>query len=123
MLVGPYGGGVDAEGPFDVPDGVVLDNDLVKDPFPGAVRGPFPQPLVGGLPGPVSLGQVSPWGAGPQLPQDRVDHLPVIAPLPTPTTHRQQRPNPSPRHIGQLTTSHHQRMINERWSNDSQDTP
>jgi hypothetical protein len=47
----------------------------------------------------------------------------VVTPLPTPATHRQQRPNPSPRHIGQLTTSHHQRMINERWSNDSQDTP
>jgi hypothetical protein len=47
----------------------------------------------------------------------------VVTPLPTPTTYRQQRPNPSPRHIGQLTTSHHQRMINERWSNDSQDTP
>jgi hypothetical protein len=81
MLVGPHVAGVHADRPLHVPDQVVLD-DHVEDAFPGAVGGPGPQPLVRGLPRPVAVGQ--PRRPGAQFPQDRVDHLPVIAPIPAP---------------------------------------
>jgi hypothetical protein len=68
-----------------------------------------------GLPRPVPLGQISPRGAGAQLPQDPVDHLPVITPPPPSTSHRrQQRLDPGPCPIGQLTTTYHPGMINDR---------
>ncbi len=89
MLVGPDDGGVHTEDPFDLTDGVVLDDHLVQDPLPDAVRGPHSQPLVGGLPRPVTLRQVTPRRAGPQFPQDRVDHLTVITPPTAPARHPQ----------------------------------
>ena len=66
-----------------------------------------PQPLVRGLPGPIASRQVTPWCLDPQLPQNPVEHLPVIAPPPPPTRHRQQRLNPRPRPIRQLTPTNH----------------
>ena len=116
--------GVDTDGPLDVPDGVVLDDDLIQHAFPGAVGGPDPQPLVSGLPRPVALGQVPPRCTGAQLPQDRVDHLAVITPPPTATLdRRQQRLDPCPGLIGQLPTPHHRAMITDREPQALQDTP
>ena len=124
MLVGPDAAGIDADGPFHVPDGVVFDDHLVEDAFPGAVRGPDPQPFVRGLPRPVSLGQVAPRSPGAQLPQDCVDHLAVITPPAASALDRwQQWFDPSPGLVGELTTSYHPLMITDRRSGPSQDTP
>jgi hypothetical protein len=73
VLVGPHRAGVDAEGPLQVRDGVVLNDHLVEDAFQGTVRGPDPQLLVGGLSGFVALRACLAMGAGAQLPQDRID--------------------------------------------------
>jgi hypothetical protein len=124
VLVGPDGGGVDAEGPLHVPDGVVLDDDLVQDAFPSAVRGPDPQPFMRGFPRAVALGQVAPRGSGAQLPQDRVDHLAVITPPPAPALHRRQQwLDPGPCFLCQLATAYHQDMITDTRSEPLQDTP
>jgi hypothetical protein len=124
MLVGPHGAGIDAEGPLHVPDGVVFDDHVVQDALPGAVRGPDPQAFMRGLPGSVAFGQVSPGGAGAQLPQDRVDHLPVIAPpTASPCDRGQQRLDPRPGLVRQLTPTHHPRMITDSRSEPLQDTP
>jgi len=124
VLVGPHGAGVDAEGPLHVPDGVVFHDDLVEYAFPGAVRGPDPQSFVGGLPGSVALGQVAPRGPGAQFPQDRVDHLAVITPSTAAALdRREQRLDPRPGFVSQLTTPHHPGMITDRRSDPLQDTP
>ncbi len=124
MLMSPDRTGVDADGPLDVADGVVLDDDLVQQAFPGAVGGPDPQPLVSGLPGSVALGQVPPRCSGTQLPQDRVDHLTVITPPPaTALDRRQQWLDPCPGLVGQLTAPHHPAMITDRRWQCLQDTP
>ena len=99
----PDRAGVDAEGPLHGPDRVVLDDHLGQDPVPGAVGGPLAQPLVRGLPRPVALGQIPPRCTGAGLPEDCVDHLPVITPPPAPTTgRRQQRLDPGPCRVGDL---------------------
>jgi len=85
MPGGPDAAGVDADGPFHVADGVVFDDHVVEDAFPGTVRGPDPQAFVGGLPRAVAVGQIPPWRTGAQFPQDRVDHLAMVTP---PTTGR-----------------------------------
>src|SRR3954453_17419579 len=108
VLVSSHGAGVDREGPLHRADRVVLDDHLGQDPIPGAIGGPPAQPLMGGLPRPLPFGRVGPRNAGLGLPQDRVDHLPVIAPPPTPTTGRgQQRLDPRPRGIGEFMSADH----------------
>lgn len=81
--MGPDHAGIDTEDPLDLTDRVVLDDGLGQDLLPRAVHRPFPQPLMGGLPRPVTFRHIAPRGPGAQLEQDRVDHLPVIPPLPT----------------------------------------
>src|SRR5690606_5433543 len=64
-------------------------------------------PLVRRLPWAVLGRHVAPRRPGAQPPQDRVDHLPVITPAPTtPGRDRQQRLDPRPRRVSQLTTPH-----------------
>lgn len=106
MLVGPDIRRVDRERPLQGADRVILDDHVLKDLLPGAILGPDPQSFVQRLPRPVLLRHVPPRRPGPQPPQDPVDHLPVIPPPATPTTirRRQQRLDPRPRHIRQLTT-------------------
>src|SRR5690606_29921743 len=107
MVMSPHVRGVDREHPLDLPDRVVLDLHLVQDLVPGTVRGPQPQPLVRRLPWAVLGRHVAPRRPGAQPPQDRVDHLPVITPAPTtPGRDRQQRLDPRPRRVSQLTTPH-----------------
>jgi hypothetical protein len=96
--------------------------DLIENAFPVAVSGPEPEPFVRGLSRPVPLGQISPGSAGAQSPQDRVEHLPVIAPpLPTGFDRRQQRLDPGQGLVGQLTVPYHPAMINRRRSEPLQD--
>lgn len=52
--------------------------------LPGAVGGLFPQAVVCAFPRSEVLGQVHPRCPGAVLERDRVDHLPVITPPPTP---------------------------------------
>ena len=106
MLVSPDIRRVDRERPLQGADRVILDDHVLKDLLPGAILGPDPQSFVQRLPRPVLLRHVPPRRPGPQTPQDPVDHLPVIPPPATPTTirRRQQRLDPRPRHIRQLTT-------------------
>src|SRR5690606_247771 len=107
MVMSPHVRGVDREHPLDLPDRVVLDLHVVQDLVPGTVRGPQPQPLVRRLPWAVLGRHVAPRRPGAQPPQDRVDHLPVITPAPTtPGRDRQQRLDPRPRRVSQLTTPH-----------------
>ncbi|QFU85537.1 hypothetical protein YIM_01535 [Amycolatopsis sp. YIM 10] len=110
----PDHAGIDRHDPLQVADGVVLDDHPVEDLLPGAVLGPPPQPFMRGLPRPVASGQVTPWSAGAQLPQDRVDHLPVVPPPPPATLLRwQQRLDHSPRlsvNSPRPTTGHNHQM-------------
>lgn len=113
MLVRPDHARVDRDHPLDLADRIVLDDHLVQDLLPGAVRGPQSQPFMCGLPGAVPFGQVTPRCTGAQLPQDRVDHLPMITPPPTPARYRQQRFNPRPRPIRQFTPTCHRPRSNQ----------
>jgi hypothetical protein len=81
------------------------------------VRGRTAQAFVGGLPRSVTFGQVASGGTGAQFPQDRVDHLAVIAPSVAVAGHLgQQGFDPGPGLVGQLAASHHRPMItNGRW--------
>lgn len=63
-------------------DGVVFDDYLIEDLLPGPVEGPFLEPLMRGLPGTVAFGEIPPRSPGADLPEDGVDHLPVITPFP-----------------------------------------
>jgi hypothetical protein len=82
MLVCPDDGRIDTDDPLDLADPVVLHDRLGKDLRPCAIQRPPPQPLVRSLPRPVPLRHVPPGRTGAQFEQDRVDHLPVIPPLP-----------------------------------------
>jgi hypothetical protein len=74
--------------------------------------------------GAVALRQVPPRRPGTGLPEDCVDHLPVVAPSPAPATgRRQQGLDPRRRRVGQLTATHHRRSIIADRSDDPQDTP
>ena len=100
-------GRIDTDDPLDLPDGIVLHDRLVQDLLPGAIQRPPPQPFVRGLPPPVPVRQVPPRRAGTQLEQDRVDHVPVIPPLPAAPGRREQRLDPRPRLISQFTSANH----------------
>jgi hypothetical protein len=79
---------------------------------------------MGGLPGPVALREITPRGTGAQLPQDPVDHLPVIPPLATTTpATRQHSLDPRPRHIRQLAPGQPQASGTSEHTRDPQDTP
>lgn len=84
-----------------------FDDGLVEDLLPGAVHRPAFQAFVGGFPGPVALGQVPPGCAGVQFPQNRVDHLAVIAPASAAGVVRQQWGDTFPGLVGEFTTFDH----------------
>ena len=99
--------------------------DLLKQTLPRTVRRPQPVPLVDGLPGPEALRQIAPVHPGPHPVQNPVDHLTMVTPPPTPTiAHRQERQQPFPLGIRQLTTpipAHTQN--NDPMSSQSHDRP
>lgn len=113
MLVSAGDGGVDGDHlQVQTPERVVLDLHALQQAGPGSILVPAFPPLVTGLPGPVPLRDIPPRRPGPQPPQNPVDHLAVIPPPPPPPIDlRQQRLDPGPRHLGQLTTSHHKRSF------------
>ncbi len=116
VLVGADDCGVDGDDPVQVAFGVGLGEQGGEDAVPCAVDRPHPQPAVGALPRAETLGQVHPRRAGAVLERDRVDHLPVITPPPTPPRGpvRQQRLDPRPLRVSQRHTSTNDQMIREK---------
>lgn len=107
MLMRPHDGGVDRDVPVNLPDRVGLGLDLLEQTLPRPVGRPHPVPFVDGLPWPEPFGQVTPLHAGPYPVQNPVDHLPVIPPpATTPVADRQERPQPCPLGITQITPPH-----------------
>jgi hypothetical protein len=84
VLTSPDDRGVDGNDPVEAAFGVGLGEQGCEDLLPGAVGGPLPQAVVGALPRAEVPGQVHPRRAGAVLERDRVDHLPVITPPPSP---------------------------------------
>src|SRR6185437_9772518 len=107
MLMRPHHRGIHGHDPLDgLP--AITDLGMGQDLVPRPISGPPPQPLMTGLPRAITLGQIPPRSTRAQLPQDPVDHLPVIPPPPAaPPRRRQQRLDHRPRPIGQLTTPRH----------------
>lgn len=92
---------------------------------PRAVRRPQPVALVNGLPRPEPLRRIAPLHPGPNPVKNPVDHLPMITPSPAPTiAHRQERPQPLPLSVRQLTTlSPPHARYNEQIRRQSPDRP
>jgi hypothetical protein len=81
--------------------------DLLEQALPRSVRGPQPVAFIDGLPRAEPFGQVTPLNARPHPVQNPVDHLPVVSPPATaPVTDRQERPQPLPLGIRQVTPPH-----------------
>lgn len=99
-------------------DRIGLCKERDEDLRPGAVGSPHPQPVVGTLSGPEALGQVHSRSPGAVLERDRVDHLPVIPPPPTPLRCpvRQQRLDACPLGVSQRHASTNGPMIGKRRS-------
>lgn len=116
VLVCAHDGGVDRDHPVEVAFGVGLSEQGGEDLLPRAVGGPLPQPVVGALPRAEVLGQVHPRCASAVLERDRVDHLPVIAPPPTPPRGpvRQQRLDAGPLGVSQRHTQTNDPMIRKK---------
>lgn len=64
-------------------------------------------PVIDRLPRAEPFGQVTPLHAGPDPVKDPVDHLPVVPPpATTPVADRQERPQPFPLGITEITPPH-----------------
>lgn len=98
---------------------------MFQQPGPRPVGLPPPgEPLTDRLPRPITRRQIPPRSPCPQPPQHPVDHLPMILPGPPPAIqHRQQRSNPLPRHIRQLTTTRHKINYQGRFGPDHHPDP
>src|SRR5262249_18065016 len=55
---------------------------ISQNPVSGSIASPAVEPVCAGLPRPIPFGQITPRRARAQLPQDPIDHRPVVAPLP-----------------------------------------
>lgn len=107
MLMGAHNGGVDCDVPVDLPGRIGLGLDLLEQPLPGSVGQPQAVAFIDGLPRAEPFGQVTPLNAGPNPVHNPVDHLPVIPPpAATTVTDRQERPQPFPLGIRQITPTH-----------------
>lgn len=83
--------------------------DLLQQTLPRAVGRPQPVAFIDRLPGTEPLGQISPLHPGAHPVQDPVDHLPMISPPATTSIALwQERPQPFPLRIRQITPNHAQ---------------
>lgn len=124
VLVRAGNGRVDRHRPLDLADGLGIALRFGEDLFPDPVEGPYPESFVAGLPRPVPGRDVTPWGTGPDLPEDPVDHLPVITPRrPSRDLRWQQRLDPRPRLVRYLTTTRHPNTVRPSRPRPLQDTP
>src|SRR5215207_686659 len=94
--------------PLDLADRVALGLGIGQQPIPGPVPAPAGEAVVAGLPGSVALGQIAPRSPRTQLPQDAVHHLAVVAPpAAASSVFWQQRCDPGPSLVGELTLLEH----------------
>jgi len=70
--MGARHGGIEADGPVDPADRVVVNLHVGEDAVEGTAGGPPAVALIDGLPVAVPVGQVPLRGAGGKLPQDPV---------------------------------------------------
>jgi hypothetical protein len=102
-----HAGGVDRDVPVDFADRVRRGLDLLEQTLPGPVTGPQPVPFVDRFPGPEPLRQVTPLNTRPHPVQNPVNHLSVVPPpATTPVADRQERLQPFPLGITQITPPH-----------------
>lgn len=114
--------GVHRDVPIDLTGRVRLSLELLEQALPRSVRGPQPVALVDRLPRAEPLGQVAPVHAGPHAVKDPVDHLPVVpSPATTPVADRQERSQPFPLGICQVTPRH--TRTNDQDKRKSHDRP
>lgn len=103
----PHDGGVDRDVPVDLTRRIGGGLDLLEQTLPRPVTRPQPVPFIDGLPQAEPFGQVTPLNTGPDPVQNPVDHLPMIPPpATTPVADRQERPQPFPLGITQITPPH-----------------
>jgi hypothetical protein len=122
VLVGADDGGVDRDVPVDLACGVGCGLDLLEQTLPCPVCGPQPVAFIDGLPRTETFGQVTPLHPRPHPVQNPVDHLPMITPpATTSVADRQERPQPFPLGISQITPPHDH--INDPDTEQSHDRP
>lgn len=122
MLVSAHDGGVDRDVPVDLTCRVGRGLDLLEQTLPRPVGRPQPMAFIDGLPRSEPFGQVTPVHSGPHPVQNSVDHLPTVPPpATTPVTDRQERPQPFPLGIRQITPPHVH--INDPDAEQSHDRP
>ena len=81
--------------------------DLLEQTLPRPVGRPQPVAFIDRLPRPEPFGQVTPLNTGPNPVQNPGDHLPVVPPpATTPVADRQERPQPFPLGIRQISPPH-----------------
>lgn len=111
--------------PVDLTGRVRCGLDLLEQTLPCPVCRPQPVPFVDRLPRPEPFRKIAPLHPGPNPVQNPVDHLPVIPPpATTPVTDRQERPQPLPLGITQVTPPHvHSNDPDMNRSHDRPDKP
>ncbi|OEJ21381.1 hypothetical protein AS594_38005 [Streptomyces agglomeratus] len=96
--------------------------DLLQQTLPRPVGRPQPMTFIHGFPRPEPFRQVTPLHTGPHPVQNPVDHLPVVPPpTTTPVADRQERPQPFPLSITQITSPH--AHINDPGTEQPHDRP
>ena len=125
VLVGADHRGVYPDDPLALLVAVTTGSQTIEHQHPGAVRRPPPVPVVDGLPVAVGRRQVPPRTARTSPPQNAIDHLPVVDPLPTPARSpvRQKRFHLAPFLIAQVMTIMHAPGLPHPALNHSRDTP
>lgn len=107
MLMRADNGGVHRDVPVDLTRRIGCGLDLLEQSLPSTVGGPQAMALIDGLPWAEPFWQVTPLHTGSHPVQNPVDHLSVIPPPPTtPVADRQERPQPFPLSIRQITPPH-----------------
>lgn len=104
MLMSSHDRGVDRDVPVDFTRSVGGGLDLLEQPLPSPLTRPQSVPLVDRFPRRGPFGQVTPLHSGPNPVKNPVNHLPVVPPPATaPVADWQERPQPFPLGITQIT--------------------
>ena len=108
VLMGAHHCRLCAHLPLDLPNRVQPGLRVVQQVLPGAVAPPAHAPIVAGLPRAVALGQVPSRRPSPQLPQNTVCHLAVLAQAPaSPAALGQERLDPRSGLVGEFPAPDH----------------
>src|SRR5690242_12285495 len=107
MLMRTHRRAIDADVPADASAGIGLRLRVCQQAIPHPVTSPADEAIVARLPRSIAAGDVPPGCACTELPQQPLQNLAMVLPLPAPPTIRRQvRPDPCPEEIGEpLVTS------------------